>query len=556
MTTALTQMTSTDEPPTRIGWGLSGLTPYFLLGQAEPVRCIINGRGAEPGATAFGLSVVGPDYLYGIDSRTNLIVAYPELNEFGNSIRQQLKHYGDFTLQQAQVWADAPSCTELQYQQALQHWLATLPVPDYQPLENEICLFITKLDKGGAERQIVLLARGLTKLGYHVTLICQSPDHASTQSWQQQLAEAGVARLWLNDARQLWQQNPPTQEELLWLSPLCRLLRPRGAHNVLALSRIYTQLKPKYVISYLDDCNIVSSIAAILSGVPQVTMSARSTEPNLLHPDGEPAFYICALAQMKNWYQALLDRFPEVILYANSQAGKTSYEAWLGRALSQTVGNAVDAPPSVLTTDIRQHHQLPQDCEILLGIMRFTAEKNPQAFIRVFARLRQKRPSLRAILLGDGPLRPELTALVHQHQVEDTLLMPGKVDDTTSYLLQANCLLCPSHTEGMPNVILEAQACGLPLVATNVGGIAEALARELHGFLVDVTDEAGMLTELNNQLQAYAEVKALFTKVQTTLLANRSLRQLAQQTLKRARQTGRSIQKNCDDSSSIQIQRG
>lgn len=531
MTTALTQMNSTGQPPTRIGWGLSGLTPYFLLGQAEPVRCIINGRGAEPRATAFGLPVVGPGYLYGLDSRTNLIVAYPELKEFGNSIRQQLEHYGDFTLQQAQVWADAPSCTELQYQQALQYWLATLPVPEYQPLENEICLFITKLDKGGAERQIVLLARGLTELGYHVTLICQSPDHASTQSWQQQLAEAGVARLWLNDARQLWQQNPPTQEELLWLSPLCRLLRPRGAHNVLALSRIYTQLKPKYVISYLDDCNIVSSIAAILAGVSQVAMSARSTEPNLLHPDGEPAFYICALAQMKIWYQALLDRFPEVILYANSQAGKTSYEAWLGRALSQTVGNAVDAPPSVLTTDIRQHHQLPQDCEILLGIMRFTAEKNPQAFIRVFARLRQKRPSLRAILLGDGPLRPELTALAHQHQVEDTLLMPGKVDDTTSYLLQANCLLCPSHTEGMPNVILEAQACGLPLVATNVGGIRETLNQDLADFMVEQSDENKMIEKLLYILCSEQDDLDIFSKVSHNIIDSKSFYKLGLNTI-------------------------
>ncbi len=521
--------------PIHLGWGLSGLAPYYLLGQTVPVSGIINGSGASPGEMAFGLPVYGPDYLNQIEPQHCAISAFPDLAMFGSSIQTQIAKYGEFALSQATIWADEQTCLPEQHQEAVEHWIAENNRKHYQPELGRICLFITKLDKGGAERQIVLLARGLTTLGYQVTLICQSSDDTSTQGWQQQLSDAKIERLWLSDARQTWQANPPESQEMTWLRPLCRLLRPRGAHNVLALSRLYARVRPQYVISYLDDCNIVSAAAAMLAGVPQVAMSARSTEPNLLHPDGEPPFYICRLAQMKVWYQALLDQLPGAVLYANSLAGKTSYEAWLGRALSESVINAVEAPPTTSGTDIRLYHQLPPDCEILLGIMRFTSEKNPQAFVRVFARLKQQRPKLRAILLGDGPLRHELAELVHQYQLEDSLLMPGKVDDTTSYLQQANCLLCPSHTEGMPNVILEAQACGLPLVATNVGGIAEALARELHGFLIDVTDEAGMLTSLNNQLKAYAEVKALFTKVQTTLLANRSLRQLAQQTLKRAR---------------------
>lgn len=534
MKPASAKTNATEQTISRIGWGLSGLTPYFLHGQAEPVRCIINGHGAEPGSTAFGLPVAGPEYLRGLDGEKNLIVAYPDLNQFGDSIRQQLAHYGDFALQQAKIWADDPSCTDLQYRQAVGDWLQVQPKSHYQATTNQICLFITKLDKGGAERQMVLLARGLRELGYHVTLICQSPDHESTQSWQTQLTESGVTRIWLDDARKVWANEPPGPAELKWLSPLCRLIRPRGAHNVLMLSRIFAQLKPQYVISYLDDCNIVSGAAAMLAGVPHVAMSARSTEPNLLHPDGEPAFYICRLAQMKIWYQALLDQLPGVVLYANSQAGKTSYESWLARPLSTSVGNAVEAPPATSGTDIRAYHQLPSDCEILLGIMRFTTEKNPQAFVRVFARLKQQRPKLRAILLGDGPLRPELAELARQYQLEDSLLMPGKVDDTTSYLLQANCLLCPSHTEGMPNVILEAQACGLPLVATKVGGIQEALARELHDFLVDVADEAGMMLLLLKQLQASADTKIRFIDVQTKLLADRSLQHLAKQTLKQA----------------------
>ena len=478
--------------PFHLGWGLSGLAPYYLLGQTVPVSGIINGSGACPGEMAFGLPVYGPDYLSQIEPQHCTISAFPDLAIFGSSIQTQIAKYGEFALSQATIWADEQTCLPEQYQEAVEQWLAENNRKHYQPALGRICLFITKLDKGGAERQIVLLARGLTALGFQVTLICQSPDDTSTQGWQQQLSDAKIERLWLSDARQTWQANPPDSHEMTWLRPLCRLLRPRGAHNVLALSRLYARIRPQYVISYLDDCNIVSAAAAMLAGVPQVAMSARSTEPNLLHQDGEPDFYVCRLAQMRAWYQVLLDQFAGAKLYANSRAGQLSYEKWLGRPLSCAVPNAVEAVPMISDIDIRARHFLPHDCQILLGVMRLTPEKNPDGFIRVFARLLQSQPNLKAILLGEGPMRSELEALLHQLDLTEVVLMPGKVDDPTAYLQQATCLLCPSFTEGMPNIVLEAQVQGLPLVCSHVGGIPEALVQELHQFLVPVANEQAM----------------------------------------------------------------
>lgn len=514
-----------------IGWGLSALTPYYLLGETRSVSAIICGAGARPGEAAFGLPVYGPDYLSSVAPSDCHITAFPDLGEFGASIKSQIAHFGEFELRQATIWADDPSCEPEQYRDAVQHWLTNHRSVRYIPEPGRVCLFINKLDKGGAERQIVLLACGLKALGHDVTLICQSADDASTLRWQQQLSDANVDRLWLPDARQTWRMSPPVEHELQWLAPLCRLIRPRGAHNVLSLSRIYAQLRPQYVISYLDDCNFVSAAAAIVAGVSSCAMSVRSTEPNLLHPLGEPNFYVCQLKQMKIWYQSLLDLCPTTKLYANSEAGRKSYEVWLNQTLSKSVPNAVESVQIANAINIRTLHHLPDDCEVLLGIMRLTEEKNPDGFIRVYAALKLIRPTLHAVLLGDGPMRQVLENLARQYQVTDSLVMPGKVDDTTAYLQQASCLLCPSHTEGMPNVILEAQAHGLPLIATKVGGTQEALAEELHGFLVDANDENAMCNKLEALLQDEMNSRDLLRKVQVSLLANRNQKRLAEQTL-------------------------
>ena len=531
MTTHPSMPLSKQQIPTHLGWGLSGLTPYYLYGQTAPVSGIINGSGASPGEMAFGVPIYDPAYLSQIESKDCTISAFPDLAIFGSSIQTQIAKYGEFTLSQATVWADDLTCTIEEYREALQQWIAENQGVRYPPEPGRICLFITKLDKGGAERQIVLLARGLTALGYQVTLICQSPDDASTQGWQQQLSDAKVERLWLDDARQTWQTNPPDSQEILWLRPLCRILRPRGAHNVLSLSRIYARIRPQYVISYLDDCNIVSAAAAIVAGVSSVAMSVRSTEPNLLHPQGEPNFYVCRLAQMKLWYQAIFDFDVPFKLYANSSAGKISYEHWLSRTLTTTVENAVEATPSITDIDIRVIHQLPAASPILLGVMRFTAEKNPDGFIRVVARLVAKKPHLKAILLGDGPMRAELENLVLLLNLKDSILLPGKIDDPTVYLQQATCLLCPSHAEGMPNIILEAQAQGLPLVCNDVGGTLEALHKTLHLFSVTNANEQSMVELLIDIFDSHDKNSIIFENVRKEIIESRHYNQLAAKTI-------------------------
>lgn len=96
----------------------------------------------------------------------------------------------------------------------------------------------------------------------------------------------------------------------------------------------------------------------------------------------------------------------------------------------------------------------------------------------------RKLPEALLVVIGSGPLQNELVRVgqsVHACGAKST-------EDVACWMKAADILVLPSHNEGLPNVILEAMACGLPVVATDVGGIPEAVVHGETGFLVPPGD--------------------------------------------------------------------
>jgi len=128
----------------------------------------------------------------------------------------------------------------------------------------------------------------------------------------------------------------------------------------------------------------------------------------------------------------------------------------------------------------------------LLYVGNFYKVKNPQLIIRALREVKNRCPdlSIKLLMIGEGYLQGKIENLTKDLSLTNNVTFLGrKTSHEIASYMQASDLLCiPSFNEGLPNVLLEALSCGLPVVSTDVGGISEVLCDTRYGSLVETFD--------------------------------------------------------------------
>ncbi len=157
------------------------------------------------------------------------------------------------------------------------------------------------------------------------------------------------------------------------------------------------------------------------------------------------------------------------------------------------------ANPVVTPTLLRQaeapipHPWLASENPTLVAAGRLHAEKDFALLLRAFARAEKQCPALRLIVLGEGPERRRLEQLSRTLGIERTVLLPGHVDNPYAFMSRASAFVLSSIYEGLPTVLIEALACGAPVISTDCpSGPAEILENGRFGRLVPVGDEEAL----------------------------------------------------------------
>lgn len=336
---------------------------------------------------------------------------------------------------------------------------------------NRVVLAIGTVGPGGSERQVVNTALALaSNERYQPIVICSNLSDSTSAFYRSVLEAAGVELVDLKTS------NAPQFDGFDHrLIDMCRARLSQAAFDIaddtLRFLNAILAAKPAVVHAFLDDTNVKAGVAAVLAGVPRIVLSFRSVAPNnfALHtPFMRPA------------YGALTTR-PEVVFSANSDVGAGDYRKWLGKdSLPITiVRNGIDFNSFFDSKDRRAAERakygIPPEAQVLGGIMRMSEEKQPMLWAEAALDISRRLPNVHFMLVGDGPLRPTVIDFLNNGRIGSRIHLPGHVKDIPSVLQCMDVFLLTSRLEGLPNVLIEAQAMGVPVVTTPAGGAVEAL---------------------------------------------------------------------------------
>ena len=164
-------------------------------------------------------------------------------------------------------------------------------------------------------------------------------------------------------------------------------------------------------------------------------------------------------------------------------------------------GSAPHATPD--TRALKERLGIPEGARVVVAVGRMSREKAHADLVRALGRLRAHDPALdfRLLVVGEGPERPNVEAAAREGGVADRLVFAGHVSDVAPFYAAADVMALPSHSEGSPNVLLEAMAAGVAVVATAVGGVPEIVAHEESALLVAPRDPEAMAAALGRLLR-------------------------------------------------------
>jgi glycosyltransferase involved in cell wall biosynthesis len=312
------------------------------------------------------------------------------------------------------------------------------------------------LNLGGTEGQFVEIACRLPRARWDVRAGCLRPEGPL----RARLERAGV-HPWTCGAGSLW--------------------TPRGAAALVRLARRLRRERISLVHTFDFYSNIVGVLAARAAGVPVV-----ASQRNLGTRHRAPA---------RRAVSRLVLRLAHRIV-VNSPA----VAAWLEREglapadKIDVVGNGVDITRFRCATarDGRAAEHDGEPERVVIGtVANLRPEKGLLHLVTAAAFVRE-RYDTRVSIWGDGPMRAELAGAVRDLGLDDVVALRGRTEQPERALAELDVFVQPSFTEATSNVLLEAMAMGLPVVATEVGGTAAIVEHEVTGLLVPAGDSAAI----------------------------------------------------------------
>lgn len=319
----------------------------------------------------------------------------------------------------------------------------------HSPENLKVCFLAGTLGRGGAERQLIHMLKALKGAGVRTRVLCLTEGEAL----EKEIRAIGIEVTWVGKSG--WR--------LLRLLRIVRELR-RETPDIVQSAHFYTNLYAAIAGRFLR----ITSIGAI-----------RNDLTSELASNG-----------ILGWGQLHLPRN----LIANSEFARQ-------RAIIRGIrADSIHFVPNVVETNgsgtpcsrnSNRNGSARSQLQVLFAA-RLTDQKRPDRFLQALRRIAERRPDLdfRATIAGDGPLRAGLESLTATLGLSNCVEFRGELADLTPLFARSDLMVLTSDWEGTPNVLLEAMGYGVPVVATNVGGVSGLVCDGVTGLLADIEDDS------------------------------------------------------------------
>ncbi len=254
-----------------------------------------------------------------------------------------------------------------------------------------------------------------------------------------------------------------------------------GLPNILRLAKFFRRKKIDVIITNFNKDVRLAGLAKRLAGVKRLV--ARNGLPIL--PD--------------KWIYRKTYRWFADGMITNTQAIRYRYLSygWLPQDFVCVIHNGIDTEQCepVDRNALRSELGLPVASKVVGFVGRLVPQKEPFLFIEVAERILREIPDIRFLMVGEGPLRNEIERHLAEKNISSQFHLTGQRNDAMRLYQALDLLLLTSHKEGLPNVILEAMLCALPVVAFDVGGVRELIPDDSCGRVIPFGETEPMVEQ-------------------------------------------------------------
>jgi len=323
-----------------------------------------------------------------------------------------------------------------------------------------IALCITDLDIGGAEQALVALATRLDRSRFVPMVYCLAPEPPSAEASCVPALRAANIEVVCLGARRFFHF-------------------PWAARE---LSRHLLRQRPDLVQTFLFHGNIVGRLAARRAGVPCVVCGIRVAERH---------------CRWHLWVDRLTAPWVHRYVCVSEAVARFSAEAGLPAERIVVIPNGVDLEQfGASSPEARRELGIARGKRLVTFIGRLEPQKGVRWLLEAAAEWLPRLPGCDLLLVGRGPDRPALERLAVHRGIASRVHFLGWRPDVPQILAASELLVLPSRWEGMPNVVLQAMASGLPVIAADVEGVCELLGENADPQTVAHGDTSGFVEKL------------------------------------------------------------